>query len=438
VAAPAAAWFLIGQGPGVDPADAAAQAAALERTPSHLVLANVTADHILRQMAQERREQRTVTVTRGDTLMALLQRSGVGRGEAFRAVRALSEVYSPRQLRPGQDIRLDLVHDPQVAGSGPQLAGLRLRASAERDVRVQRRSGGGFAAKALERALSREVAHAHGRIDSSLFADGAEAGVPAKIVLDLIHEYSYAVDFQRDLRKGDRFEVLHESFTEAGGRHAKTGALLYAALDVQGERLEMYRFKTADGDVGYYNGAGESMRRLLMRTPVDGARLSSGFGMRKHPIKGYTRMHEGVDFAAPTGTPIYAAGDGTVVRAGRNGGYGNYVEIRHANGYSTAYGHMHRIGKGIRRGARVEQGQVIGTVGNTGSSTGPHLHYEILVGGEPVNPQSLDLPTGHRLSGAELERFRTVKAEIDRLRQRKPASTRVAQAPPARKPGPAN
>jgi murein DD-endopeptidase MepM/ murein hydrolase activator NlpD len=420
---------LIGGGSGVDGADAASQAASLERTPAQLVLANVTADHILQQMARERRERRTVTVARGDTLMALLQRSGVGRGEAHQAVRALSEVYSPRKLRPGQDIRLDLVHAAGSDTRGPRLAALSLRASAERDVRVRRRSGGGFDAQALERELARTVEHARGRIDSSLFADGAEAGVPAKIVLDLIHEYSYAVDFQRDLHKGDRFEVLHESFTEAGGQRAKTGPLLFAALEVQGERLEMYRFESADGEVGYYNAEGESMRRLLMRTPVDGARLSSGFGMRKHPIEGYTRMHEGVDFAAPTGTPIYAAGHGTVVRAGRNGGYGNYVEIRHANGYSTAYGHMHRIGKGIRRGARVEQGQVIGTVGNTGNSTGPHLHYEILAGGEPVNPQSLDLPTGRTLEGEELARFRQVKADIDRLRRRQPGETRVAQAP---------
>mgnify|MGYP000126760096 CR=1 FL=1 len=394
----------------------------------NFVLAHATADHILERRARNRREETTVTVGRGDTLIGLVESAGVPHGEAFTAVRELQEVYSPRDLRPGQDIHLALLHDDTNGAATPRLAELSLRASPERDVEVRRTDEGGFEAAARARSLSRQVNAAAGAIDSSLFADGDAAGIPARIMLKVIHQYSYAVDFQRDLQPGDRFEIVHETFTEADGEVAKTGPLLYAALDVNGDHLEMYRFQISDGQVGYYNPKGESMRRLLMRTPVDGARLSSSYGMRKHPIKGYSRMHEGVDFAAPTGTPIYAAGHGTVVRAGRNGGYGNYVEIRHADGFTTAYAHMHDIADGIRRGAKVQQGDVIGEIGSTGASTGPHLHYEIHKAGKPVNPRSLDLPTGRRLTGGELERFRQAMADIDRLRRNAPGATRVAKA----------
>ena len=204
------------------------------------------------------------------------------------------------------------------------------------------------------------------------------------------------------------------------------GDLLYAALSVGGQFLEGYRFVVAPGEVAYFDRSGRSLRKFLLRTPVDGARLSSRFGMRKHPILGYTRMHKGVDFAAPTGTPMYAAGDGKVVAAKRNGGYGRYIQIHHTNEYSTAYAHLSRFAKGMTPGRRVQQGQVIGFVGTTGRSTGPHLHYEVLRNGAQINPLQLKQPANQQLAGADLERFRAEVARIDRLRDDPDGATQVA------------
>ena len=194
------------------------------------------------------------------------------------------------------------------------------------------------------------------------------------------------------------------------------GDLLYAGLSLSGEILDAFRFEPEDGEVEYFDRTGRSLRKFLLRTPVDGARLSSTFGMRRHPILGYSRMHKGVDFAAPSGTPIYAAGSGRVVAAGRNGGYGNYIRVRHSGEYSTAYAHLSRFAKGIRPGQRVRQGQVIGYVGTTGRSTGPHLHYEVLRNDQQINPLEIKQPPTTQLAGADLERFNEEVARIDRLR----------------------
>lgn len=394
----------------------------------HFINVASTADHVLEERARNRRRTTAVEVESGDTLMGLLAEAGIARREAYEAVQALKDVYSPRDIRPGQRIHLALVHDERDLRRDPQprLAGLRLRASVERDVMVEREDGG-FAASEVARRLSREVAGVRAPIRSSLYADSQRHGVPVSVILEMIHGFSFAVDFQRDLRKGDRFEAVYEAFKTADGRVAKTGPLLYAALSARGESLEMYRYETSDGRVEYFDPHGESVRRLLMRTPVDGARLSSGFGMRDHPILGYSRMHQGVDFAAPRGTPVYAAGSGRVEYAGRNGGYGNYIRIRHDGAYKTAYAHLQGFAEGVHGGARVRQGEVIGYIGSSGRSTGPHLHYEISKNGRKVNPRSLELPTGRTLRGEELARFKQVKADIDRLRDGLP-ETRIARA----------
>jgi murein DD-endopeptidase MepM/ murein hydrolase activator NlpD len=229
--------------------------------------------------------------------------------------------------------------------------------------------------------------------------------------------FSWDVDFQRDLRAGDGFETMFEEVSlEDGSGAVRGGDVLYAGLTLSGEILDAYRFEVEDGEVEYFDRTGRSLRKFLMRTPVDGARLSSGFGMRRHPILGYSRMHKGVDFAAPSGTPIYAAGAGRVVSAGRNGGYGNYIRLRHSGEYSTAYAHLSRFAKGIRAGSRIQQGQVIGYVGTTGRSTGPHLHYEILRNDAQINPLSVRQPPNTQLAGADLERFRAEVGRIDQLR----------------------
>ena len=233
----------------------------------------------------------------------------------------------------------------------------------------------------------------------------------------MIRIYSFDVDFQRELQPGDSFEVLYEALFENDGSLAKTDGVLYASLTLSGQRLDMYNFTPHSGHSDFFDSKGQSVRKTLMRTPIDGARLSSRFGMRKHPVLGYSRLHKGTDFAAPRGTPVYAAGDGVVESAGRNGAYGKYVRIRHNSTYKTAYAHMRRIAKGMRRGKRVRQGQVIGYVGSSGRSTGPHLHYEVLRGGRQVNPLKIKLPSGEKLKSADLESFERERARINTLRQ---------------------
>ncbi|MBK1696677.1 hypothetical protein CKO21_05410 [Rhodovibrio salinarum] len=417
------------QKPDIDTAPKVAKKPDTAQTPAAKAPeAETPADDSAATPSQPRITRTKVTVSPGDTLLKLLKQTGLSGREAFLAVKELQTVYSPRKLKPGQEIRLAL-----LSGGTPDVAEMRLqrlmlRANADTNVAVERTDAGGFAAAKQARTLTRQVSGVATQVDSSLFAAGQQTGVPVRVMLDLIRQYSYAVDFQRDLRQGDQLEIVYERFLDASGGIAKTGPLLYASLEVQGEELAIYRYTPENGQTGYFLPNGESVRRLLMRTPINGARLSSGYGMRKHPIKGYTRMHEGVDFAAPPGTPIYASGKGRIERIGVNGGYGNYIEIDHGHGFETAYAHMRGFAKGLHRGARVSQGEVIGYVGNTGNSTGPHLHYEVLKHGSPVNPRGLNLPTGRTLTGGEFARFKQAMAEIDRLRQRMPdTGTRVAQ-----------
>ncbi len=367
---------------------------------------------------------RTLTIEKGQTLLKVLGAAGVSKAEALQAVSALEDVYSPRQIKAGQAIRIALASD----GDGPKLLSLAFQPSLEQDIRVVRGDGtADFVATAIERPLTREIVGGAGVIDSSLFVAGQRAGVPTPVIIELIRAFSYEVDFQREVREADDFELLYESHYDENGKLAKTGAVIFAGLTLSGRRLELYRFTPKSGRPDYFDPDGLSVRRALLRTPIDGARVSSGFGMRKHPILGYSKMHRGIDFAAPTGTPIFAAGDGTVVEAGPKGSYGTYLRIRHGSGYETAYAHMSRIAAGIASGKRVDQGQVIGYVGSTGRSTGPHLHYEVLANNQQIDPAGLKLPSGEKLTGEDLKAFRAARARIDRLRDQRPADLLLAQ-----------
>jgi murein DD-endopeptidase MepM/ murein hydrolase activator NlpD len=286
----------------------------------------------------------------------------------------------------------------------------------------------GFKAEAIEIDVSREMVRLEGRVRSSFLQAGADAGVPRNALMELIGAFSYDIDFQREIHPGDRLEVVFEKTVSERGETVNIGPVVYAKLDQRGKDTTIYRFEPSKGDIGYYHEDGRSVRKGLMRTPIDGARISSGFGMRRHPILGYSKMHRGVDFAAPTGTPIYAAGDGKVAYAGPKGGYGNYVQIAHSNGFSTAYGHMHRIHHKLREGSNVKQGQLIGYVGSTGRSTGPHLHYEILVGGAQVNPQNVKFAPQVKLAGKELKKFKALKAEVQTALDRGSNRQEVASA----------
>ncbi len=387
----------------------------------------------------------TLTVARGDTLMDLLVSAGIDRSEAHEAITALRAVFRPRDLKVGQEVHLRLAglgdavdgatdgnSSTEVTADGRdeagRLLGLSLRPSVEQEVAVTRSADNAFQAKAVERPLGRRFAAVSGRIESSLAAAAQQAGLPPKVLIQGIRAFSYDVDFQRDLQVGDRFEFFYETFHDSDGELAKTGKLFFGRMTLSGSEIALYRHDLEDGDWDYFNPNGQSVRRALLRTPVDGARISSGYGKRRHPVLGYNKMHRGVDFAAPKGTPIYAAGKGVIDFAGRNGAYGKYVRIRHDSTYKTAYAHLSRYGKGIKGGVRVKQGQIIGYVGSTGRSTGPHLHYEILKNGKQTNPRKVKMPSGIKLTGAALERFGIAREEIDRLRdENRRAPQQVAQ-----------
>jgi murein DD-endopeptidase MepM/ murein hydrolase activator NlpD len=382
--------------------------------------------------APPRPSQRIVAVRRGDTLMDILLSLGISRAEAHEAVSALASVYDLRGLRPGQEITFTFA--PGGPGEGQPLVGAWLAARADRDVGVARDQAGRFVPHQHDKELTLRPVRARGTVTSSLYEAGLQAGVPAAVMVEVIRIFSYDVDFQREIQPGDSFEVFFERFVDSEERNVKIGALAFASLTLSGKTHTAYRFVDRDGMADFYNEKGESLRKALLKTPIDGARLTSGFGNRMHPILGYSAFHKGVDFAAPTGTPIQAAGDGVIEQRNWNGSYGNYVRIRHSAEYATAYAHLSRFAAGLKEGARVRQGQVIGFVGSTGRSTGPHLHYEILRRGAQVNPVNVKFPTGRKLVGIDLTRFRFARTETDRTMAQAATqeTARVAAAPAPR------
>ena len=249
-------------------------------------------------------------------------------------------------------------------------------------------------------------------IKNNLYSSAVESGVEPNIIVEFARIFGFEVDFQRDIRKGDWFEILYEKFEDDNNKVRDTGKIIYASMYVNGEEINLYNFKYKN-DEEYYDIKGKSITKSLMKTPINGARLSSSFGMRKHPILGYNKMHRGTDFAAPSGTPIMASGSGTVTRARWCGGGGNCVKIKHNSKYETVYAHMKSFAKGIKEGRKVKQGQIIGYVGSTGMSTGPHLHYEVIVNGKKVNSQRLKLPSGKILKGDGREMFELERIKID-------------------------
>lgn len=353
-------------------------------------------------------------VQNGETLAGLLVRAGASQSETNAALASLNAVYNPRRLRPGQSVSIFF----QRRGEQAELTGLAFRSAPGASVTANRVGPGGFTAREVLMPVTFEIARIAAPVQTSLYASALALGATDREVAALADAFAYDVDFQRDVRTGDQFELVFERFYDDEGNTVRTGELLFVSLESRRGARAFYSF-LAPGDArpDWYDVDGKSARRFLMRTPINGARLSSGYGMRRHPILGYSRMHRGIDFAAPTGTPILAAGDGVIVRAGPFSSYGNYVRIRHGDGYETSYAHMSRFASGMRAGVRVRQGQVIGYVGTTGRSTGPHLHYEVMRRGQQVNPMTLRVANGRNLSGRALELFLIERDRIDTLRQ---------------------
>lgn len=399
--------------------------ASLAALPSQL---NASAEPPMIELAPipETAVRKRIDVRAGDTLMKALLKAGSDAREAEAAIAVLKTLFDPRKLRAGQ--RINVAFTPAADGGKTVLHHLAIGISPGLDVEAGRVEDGGFAARTVETPLERLMVHAGGTIESSLYKAATEAGVPAPVLWELIRAFSYDVDFQREIQRGDGFEVLFERYLDETGAPVREGNIIYAALTLSGAPLRIYRHTGRDGLADYYSEDGNSVRKALLRTPIDGARLTSGYGKRKDPILGYTKIHRGVDFGARRGTPFMAAGDGVVVTAGWNGAYGKYVRIRHRGQYSTAYAHLNRIASGIAPGRRVKQGQVIGYVGSTGRSTGPHLHYEVLLDGKQINPLKVKLPTGAKLKAAALAAFQRSRVEIEAQLAALPLVSRVADA----------
>ena len=414
-------------------------------------------------------ETRTVTLDSGDTLAGMLEDVGISSQDANAVVTAMGRDFDPRGLKAGQSFDLtysvatidatgapapdkaaapktivvmvnhkpvvvpiaadtgDDESRPENSQSISRLLSLHFSPSIEQDITVTRTTEGTYSADIQKKTLEAHHHRAGATIDTSLYLAAMQAGIPADVVVDMIRMYSYKVDFQRDLHPGDRFEVYYDYYYTPDGQPAKYGAINYAIMTIGGRQIPMYRFQSDPGEPAeYFDAHGQSAKGMLMKTPVDGARISSGFGSRFHPILGYTRMHKGVDFAVPTGTPVMAAGAGTVQFMGWANGYGNFVKIDHGNGYATGYGHLSRFAPGMRRGARVRQGQVFAFSGMTGMATGPHLHYETFVNNVQVNPLTLKIAQGRMLSGHDLRAFLDQRLKTDATVAALPLEAKVA------------
>jgi len=349
----------------------------------------------------------TVTLKSGDNLGPLLQRNGLSGQEAYRVTQAFSEVYKPRNLRAGQAFNLHF--------AGDTLDHLTFKPTVETTVFVDR-TGENYSARKIDAEFKYETIGVKATVENSLYVDATRLGAPDKVVVQFANIYEYSVDFQRDIQPGDAFEMFFEVARDQKGEIVKAGDLLYTSFSPRGKTSEYWLFEDKKGRENFYDAKGKTAKRKLRATPINGARLSSSFGRRKHPILGYRKMHAGVDFAAPRGTPVLAAGSGTVERANRYGSFGNYIRIRHTDGYKTAYAHLKGFARGVKSGAYVKQDQVIGYVGTTGRSTGPHLHYEVIHKGKKINPRRLSQLSGKPLSKDQHPEFKMQRGKIENLR----------------------
>ncbi len=384
-----------------------------------------------------------VAVGSGDTLTGILTQLGASDGVIHTVVRTLNPVYPVRNIEKGQRIVFTLLKRRNFYGELEVLplkvavtdAG-KTQAVTELDASGQyvafsndSTSPARVKPKRKPRVRTAQVkgrVRTRAKIRKSLYMSAREHGVPEHIVANVMRVHSYDVDFQRQIRRGDSFEAYFGD--PISGKKVKRPVLLFSKLTLKGRNSTgYYRFTTADdGITGYYDTKGRSAAKSLMRTPISGARITSRYGMRRHPILGYSKMHTGIDFGATYGTPIKAAGSGVVEVARRVGAYGKYIRLKHSNGYKTAYAHMSRYARGIKAGRKVRQGQVIGYVGSTGRATGPHLHYEILRGDRRINPLRVRTAGGRRLKGKLLVQFKRTVARVDALRAKAPTSTRLA------------
>ena len=297
-----------------------------------------------------------------------------------------------------------------------KIAEFKIETDKKNEIIFQKTKNEEFVSRKIKKNFTKRLVYKETVITNSLYTSAINLGIKPSIIIEFARLYGFQVDFQRDIWKNDSFQIIYEEYVNNNNIIVDTGEIIFANLNLQETDLQLYKYEYEKNKVDYFDENGKSIKKTLMKTPINGARLSSSYGKRKHPILGYTKMHTGTDFAAPKGTPIMASGDGKVTKAGWCGGGGNCVKIKHNSTYQTVYAHMSKFGRGIKKGVRVKQGQVIGYVGSTGMSTGPHLHYEVIENGKKINSQKLKLPSGKVLKGQDRKKFEEKKIKIDVLK----------------------
>jgi murein DD-endopeptidase MepM/ murein hydrolase activator NlpD len=351
----------------------------------------------------------TSSVKKGQSLNSILTDAGASQQEIFEISKVLKKFINLKTINTNQVFEI-LTHKDTG-----EIIRLTINLDNINSLHVFKKNKE-FVANKIEKVLYKKTTLAEGMINSSMYQAAEKEKIDPEVIVNFAGIFGFEIDFQRDIRRGDIFQIVYDKYVDDDGELQKNGDIIYAYMKNNGREIALYRFVDQKGIPGYYRTNGKSIEKALMKTPINGARLSSTFGMRKHPILGYNKMHRGTDFAAPTGTPIMASGSGIIEQVGWNGAYGKYIRIKHNSKYKTAYAHLNGYARGIKKGAKVRQGQIIGYVGSTGRSTGPHLHYEVLVNGKRMNSQRLKLPSGRTLRGEDREKFEISRIKIDVMR----------------------
>ena len=353
-------------------------------------------ENSFKNVKKPKSKETIIIVKKDQTFSSILDNFNFDNKKKFAIINAINTIYDLRELKVNQKIIFLIDKNENVEKIIIELNfNTNLEADLRSDIKIVKKELETFS----------EINSQEYVISNSLYTDGINNNIPNQILIKLIQLFSFDLDFQRDIQKDTKVSISYEKIFVKNKSEYSFGDIEYANIKIKKNTLEYFKFLTDDGFIDYFNRQGKNVKKSILKTPLDGARISSSFGMRKHPISGFNKMHKGVDFAAPIGTPVYAGGNGVIEMVGVNGGYGKYIRIRHNNEYKTAYAHLNSYRKGISKGVRVNQGEVIGYVGNTGRSTGPHLHYEIIYQNKKVNPLKLKLPSGKILTGDELARF---------------------------------
>ena len=350
-------------------------------------------------------------VKKNEKIVSILKNYNINQKDIAKASKELKKFNKLRNLKSGVILEITVKRNIK---KGLKLESLVIPISKSINISLARNTENNFTSKKVVTQLFKKIVLSQGVIERSLYTSAMKDNVNPNIIVEFARIYGFEIDFQRDIRKGDTFQILYEQFVDEDGEWYSNGEIIYAFMSVQNREIILYRYQTKKF-YGYFNINGKSVEKALMKTPINGARLSSSFGMRKHPILGYNKLHRGTDFAAPMGTPIMASGTGVVTKASWCGGGGNCVKIKHNSTYQTIYAHLSNFGAGIKKGKKIRQGQIIGYVGSTGMSTGPHLHYEVIVNGKKVNSQKLNLPSGKILKGENRKKFEIQRIKTDVL-----------------------